>query len=306
MKKILIILFVVLGINLQQSFAQNDSVVLPDYMYKRSTFEKVKSGNENYLTVSFIYGYDSLSDKFKRKTFFTIRNKKPVNVYDYVLYKNGCNLGYFLENETIVTSFALNDNECIIFTKYMEFYKFTYSDSSIVKISDLIGDFNENRVNGFKKGYQEVVDFDNGCLHSYCEFRGLQLSDVGRMWSGNLVKIDSTWFLSFEYFDFNKTSNIRVLIKSNDLKNWDRCKVHLNYKYKKYNESLKTFVPFLFTYEDYDVPLKNSCKINGVIYFSDSDRLIYKSVDNGTTFKLYKVFRPFPEPVVPTFENTNH
>ena len=317
MKKILFILFVTLGVNLQQSVAQNDSVVLPDYMYKNLY---PRSGNSNALKINSNFDFNKETLKITNVTKFSIGDKKPVIVNSYIKYVNSCKSGYYLDERYVVGCYCINDNECYIFTSYLKMYKFIYSDSSIIEVNDLsnLNIFKEDLDISYNKAIKEVVDFEkenpgfyiegteNGCLNTYCKFRGLQIMDIGRMSSGNLVKIDSIWFLSFEYESFSSGYSIRVLLKSNDLKTWTKCKVYLNYKYSFYNEQLKSFLPYLFTYENYDIPLRNVCKINNIIYFSDSDRLIYMSSDGGNTFKLYKVFRPFPEPVIPTFENTNH
>ena len=196
--------------------------------------------------------------------------------------------------------------------------KFKYSDSSITYIADLseTGLFDES----IKQTYNESINEVNDILKNnpndyppsdrqkeiYFKFQGIRNIEIGRMMSGNLVKIDSTWFLSFEYVNKSKLCTENILLKSNDLKNWTKCKVYLNYLYKQYNEGLKKFTPLLLTFENNDDHLTNIYKYNNNLYFSDNQYVIYKSVDNGNTFKLYKIFKPFPTPVVPTFENTNH
>lgn len=315
-------LFVTLGVIFQQSFAQSDSVVLPEYML----YIKYPKQHVDYkLKKKIDYIYDEQLGGKVWVTYFTIGNKKPVRVNSNVSYNNTCkwwyfkqNIGYSIENN-IVASYCINEDECIIFVKTMEFYKFKYSDSSITYISDLseTGIFDENIKSTYSKTIDEVNDIikknpndgsgGDRCLDVYCKFMGIRNIEIGRMLSGNLVKIGDTWFLSFEYKNLVKQCNEKILFRStDDLKTWTRCKVYLNYKYKTYNESLKSFTPFLLTFENNDTPLSNIYKNNNDLYFSDNNHCIYKSTDDGNTFRFYKLIRPFPEPVVPTFENTNH
>ena len=321
MKKIIFMLFVTLGVSLQNVIAQNDSVVLPDYMYKT---KRTKEHLQYKLKTNSDYKYDERKGGDGWVTHFTISNKKPVRVDNLVSYNNTCAWWYFKQNmiysieNNIVASYCLNEDECIIFVRTMEFYKFKYSDSTITYLGDLseTGLFDES----IKQTYNESINEVNDILKNnpndyppsdrqkdiYFKFRGIRNIEIGRMNTGNLVKVDSVWFLSFEYINLMKQTDEMILLKSTDLKTWTKSKVYLNYKYKMYNEGLKTFIPYLYTYENYDIPLQVTCKINNDIYFSDQNRLIYKSTDNGNTFKIYKIFRPFPEPKLPTFENTNH
>lgn len=306
-------LFVILGINLQQSFAQNDSVVLPDYM----SSTKYPRLNPNYLKTHWDLIYDESKGKNVSVTYFTIGDKKPVRVNNLVSYKNNrCEdfyMNYPIRN-SIIASFCVNENECIIIIQTLEIYKFNYIDSSLILISDLYdtGLFTNDINYSYNKIINEIDvkirENNTSCLNLYCKYKGIENINIGRMGSGNLVKVDSTWFLSFQYLPLSRDINdgVDILLKSNDLKNWTKCKVILNYKYKNYNESLKTFVPFLFTFENVDGHLRNIYKKENDLYFSDNNHVIYKSIDGGNTFKLHKIFRPFPEPVVPTFENTNH
>jgi hypothetical protein len=328
MKKILFMLFVILGISLQNVIAQNDSVVLPDYMYKYEfKHYKEKQYTNHRLKTKNEYSYDEKLGRTVMKYYYTIDNKKPVRVENTVSYNNTCNWWYIKQSmvysieSNIVGSYCINDDECIIFVKTMEFYKFRYSDSSITYVGDLSesGLFNETINYNRNETIKEVEDVINKnpnsgqpsseTLEIYYKFRGVRNIQIGRMESGNLTYIDGVWFLSFQYYDFTKPLNdgTEILLRSIDnMKTWTRSKVYLNYMYKQYDVNLKKFIPFLLTFENNDGHLTNIYKINNVIYFSDIENVIYKSVDNGNIFKLYKIFKPFPTPVVPTFENTNH
>ena len=67
-----------------------------------------------------------------------------------------------VDDRFIIGSYCLNDNVCIIFTKYLKFYKFTYSDSSLIEFNDISQStlFADNVKIGVNKALDEVNLFE--------------------------------------------------------------------------------------------------------------------------------------------------